>query len=72
MKAMMYAHLSSTTDEVVARLQGKWAADVRAYDRTHRQILHMAAALERAGQRSQRLQLVPSMRDSSLDGRAVA
>ena len=45
MKAMMYAHLSLTTDEVVARLQGKWAADVRAYDRTHRQILHMADML---------------------------
>ncbi len=45
MKAMMYAHLSLTTDEVLARLQGKWAADVRAYDRTHSQILHMADML---------------------------
>ena len=45
MKAMMYDHLSLTTDEVVARLQGKWAADVRAYDRTHSQILHMADML---------------------------
>ena len=45
MKAMMYAHLALTTDEVVARLQAKWAADVRAYDRTHVQILHMADML---------------------------
>jgi hypothetical protein len=45
MKSMMRAHLGFTTAEVVARLQRDWAADVRAYDRTHRQILHMADML---------------------------
>jgi hypothetical protein len=42
MKAMMDEHLRLTTDEVVARLQRNWAGDVRAYDRIHRQALHMA------------------------------
>jgi hypothetical protein len=45
MRTMMRSHLRLTTDEVVARLQGKWAADVRAYDRIHVQILHMADML---------------------------
>ena len=45
MKAMMRDSLRLTTDEVVARLQQKWAADVRAYDRIHGQILHMADML---------------------------
>jgi hypothetical protein len=45
MKAMMRSHLRLTTDEVVARLQKEWAADVRAYDRIHVQILHMADML---------------------------
>jgi hypothetical protein len=45
MKAMMRAHLRLTTNEVVARLQKDWAADVRAYDRIHVQILHMADML---------------------------
>jgi hypothetical protein len=45
MKAMMRAHLGLTTNEVVARLQRNWAADVRAYDRVHRQALHMADML---------------------------
>ena len=45
MRAMMRSHLRLTTDEVVARLQGDWAADVRAYDRIHVQILHMADML---------------------------
>ena len=31
--------------EVVARLQKSWPADVRAYDRIHVQILHMADML---------------------------
>ena len=44
-KSMMRAHLGLTTAEVVARLKRDWAADVRAYDRTHRQILHMADML---------------------------
>ena len=44
-KAMMREHLRLTTDEVVARLTKDWAADVRAYDRIHRQILRMADML---------------------------
>jgi hypothetical protein len=45
MKTMMRDHLRLTTNEVVARLQGKWTADVRSYDRIHLQILHMADML---------------------------
>jgi hypothetical protein len=45
MKAMMRDHLRLTTNEVVARLQKNWAADVRAYDRIHLQILHMSDML---------------------------
>jgi hypothetical protein len=45
MRAMMRSHLKLTTDEVVARLEQNWAADVRAYDRIHVQILHMADML---------------------------
>jgi hypothetical protein len=45
MKTMMRAHLRLTTAEVVARLEQNWAADVRAYDRIHVQILHMAEML---------------------------
>ena len=44
-RAMMRSHLGLTTDEVVARLQQDWTADVRAYDRIHLQILHMADML---------------------------
>jgi acyl-coenzyme A synthetase/AMP-(fatty) acid ligase len=44
-KAMMRSHLRLTTNEVVARLTKDWAADVRAYDRIHIQILHMADML---------------------------
>jgi hypothetical protein len=42
LKAEMRMHLKLTTEEAVARLQGQWAADVAAYDRIHRHILHMA------------------------------
>jgi hypothetical protein len=45
MKAMMHDHLGLTTDEVVARLQKDWEADVEAYDRIHLQILHMSDML---------------------------
>jgi hypothetical protein len=45
MKTMMHHHLRLTTDEVVARLQHNWTADVRAYDRIHLQALHMADML---------------------------
>ncbi|HKP46961.1 MAG TPA: hypothetical protein VJT50_10200 [Pyrinomonadaceae bacterium] len=45
MRQMMHDHLNRTTEEVVARLQGNWAADVAAYDKVHEQILHMADML---------------------------
>ena len=45
MKAMMHEHLRLTTDEVVARLRGDWAGDVKAYDRVEREILHMSEML---------------------------
>jgi hypothetical protein len=41
-KAEMAMHLKLTTEEAVARLQGNWAADVAAYDKIHRHILHMS------------------------------
>ncbi|HEU4891626.1 MAG TPA: hypothetical protein VFT47_08750 [Vicinamibacterales bacterium] len=42
---MMKKHLSTTTDEVVARLNKNWEADVRAFDAVYDHILHMADAL---------------------------
>lgn len=45
MKSEMRQHLALTTQEAVARLQGRWAADVAAYDRIHRHILHLSDAL---------------------------
>jgi hypothetical protein len=45
MRAMMRSHLRLTTQEVVARLQQRWNADVAAYDKIHRQILGMADML---------------------------
>ena len=45
MTAMMFEHLRLTTDEVVARLQGNWDADVTAYDSIHVQALGMADML---------------------------
>jgi hypothetical protein len=45
MKAEMHMHLRLTTDEAVARLHGDWSADVAAYDKVHRHILHMADLL---------------------------
>lgn len=45
MKAMLRTHLGLTTQEVVARLNRKWAADVLAYDAIHRQALGMADML---------------------------
>jgi hypothetical protein len=45
MDAMMKRHLALTTQEAVARLQGKWSADVAAYDRVHAEILEMSAML---------------------------
>ena len=45
MKTMMRDHLKLTTDEVVARLHGDWAADIAAYEKVHTQILKMADML---------------------------
>ncbi|HTI42203.1 MAG TPA: hypothetical protein VL693_10285 [Vicinamibacterales bacterium] len=42
---MMKMHLSTTTDEVVARLKHDYEADVRAYDAVYNHILMMADAL---------------------------
>jgi len=45
LKAEMHMHLKLTTEEAVAHLQGKWTADVAAYDKVHRHILHMSDLL---------------------------
>ena len=45
MKAELRTHLKLTTEEVVARLQGRWAADVAAYDKIHRHALHLSDLL---------------------------
>ena len=45
MKKMMREHLDLTTAEVIARLHGDWATDVKAYDEVHQQILKMADML---------------------------
>jgi hypothetical protein len=45
MRKMMRDHLNLTTEEVVARLQGNWAADIAAFDKVHQQILQMADML---------------------------
>jgi hypothetical protein len=45
MRKMMRDHLNLTTEEVVARLQGNWAADIAAFDKVREQILHMADML---------------------------
>jgi hypothetical protein len=42
---MMKTHLSTTTDEVVARLTKKWDDDVRAFDAVYDHILKMSDAL---------------------------
>jgi hypothetical protein len=42
---MMNRHLSTTTDEVVARLTHDWDADIRAFDAVYAHILGMADAL---------------------------
>ena len=42
---MMKMHLSTTTDEVVARLNKDWDADVRAFDAVYDHILKMSDAL---------------------------
>ena len=45
MDQMMRDHLDSTTDEVVARHNSDWTADVAAYDTVHAQALQMADML---------------------------
>jgi hypothetical protein len=45
MKRELTVHLTLTTEEAVARLQGDWDADVAAYDRIHRHALHFADLL---------------------------
>ena len=42
---MMKDHLDLTLDEAVARLQGRYADDIAAYDRVHAEILGMADML---------------------------
>ena len=42
---MMKDHLALTAEEAVARLQGKWAADIAAYDKVHTEILQMSDML---------------------------
>ena len=42
---MMKQHLTLTTNEAVARLQGNWRADVTAYDQVHAEILEMSHML---------------------------
>lgn len=45
MKAMMKGHLDLTLEEASARLKGDWPADIAAYDKVQKQILHMADML---------------------------
>jgi hypothetical protein len=45
MREMMADHLEWTLAEAVARLNADWDGDVAAYDRIHRDILHMADML---------------------------
>lgn len=45
MTSMLHEHLRLTTNEVLARLHGDWAADVAAYDEIHLQALEMADEL---------------------------
>lgn len=45
MKAHMKSHLDLTLEEAVARLEGRYADDIRAYDKVHADILAMADML---------------------------
>ena len=45
MREMMAEHLEWTLAEAVARLNADWDSDVAAYNRVHRDILHMADML---------------------------
>lgn len=45
MQAHMHSHLDLTLEEAVARLEGRYADDIAAYDRIHADILRMADML---------------------------
>ena len=45
MQSMMHSHLDLTLQEAVARLQGRYADDITAYDAVHVEILEMADML---------------------------
>ncbi|HSL32070.1 MAG TPA: hypothetical protein VK871_00395 [Candidatus Limnocylindrales bacterium] len=45
MQAMMKAHLDRTLEEAVARLEGRYADDIAAYEQVHADILEMADML---------------------------
>jgi hypothetical protein len=45
LEAMMKEHLDLTLDEAVARLQGRYADDIAAYEKVHAEILEMADML---------------------------
>jgi hypothetical protein len=45
MRAHMRSHLDLTLEEAVARLEGRYADDIRAYDKVHADILEMADML---------------------------
>lgn len=45
MRGHMHDHLRLTTEQAVAQLKGDWAGSIRAYDKVHVQILHMADGL---------------------------
>lgn len=45
MKQMMKLHLDYTAEELTARLNSNWSADVMAYDKIHNEILMMADEL---------------------------
>ena len=45
LREMMKAHLDGTLDEAVARLEGRYADDIAAYERIHADILAMADML---------------------------
>jgi hypothetical protein len=47
MEAMLKDHLDATAAEAVARFQGRWDDDVKAYDAAHEQMLEMADMLSK-------------------------
>ena len=45
LKNMLYTHLQYVTDQVVARLNSDWKADIRAYDKGEAHMIHFADIL---------------------------